>query len=189
MKRLPKNYAWHFVGKTLRDGSPIPPDGEWLTFAGECIMCQSGLHASRNPFDALQYTPGNTLCLVEVADIVEEQSDKLVCRKRKIIARMDATELCQYFARYAALSVVHLWDAPDGVLDFLMTGKNAAEAAWAAAGAARAAGAAETAWAAAWAAARAAGAAIDASAADSTWAALRNEFTQLVYESFEEYLP
>jgi hypothetical protein len=21
--------AWHFVGATLRDGRPIPPDGEW----------------------------------------------------------------------------------------------------------------------------------------------------------------
>ena len=26
-----KMRGWHFVGKTLRDGSPVPKDGVWLT--------------------------------------------------------------------------------------------------------------------------------------------------------------
>lgn len=69
--------AWHWVGATLRDGSAIPADGVWLEFKGACVMCGAGLHASRNPFDALQYAPGTTLCLVEVEGIASEQDDKL----------------------------------------------------------------------------------------------------------------
>lgn len=45
--------AYHFVGATLRDGRAVPPDGEWLVHEGEAVMCESGLHASRDPFDAL----------------------------------------------------------------------------------------------------------------------------------------
>lgn len=51
-------FAWHFVGETLRDGRPVPPDGEWLTHDGVCVLCESGLHASRDPFDALYHAPG-----------------------------------------------------------------------------------------------------------------------------------
>lgn len=31
--------AWHFVGDTLRDGSPIPADGEWLEIDGPVELC------------------------------------------------------------------------------------------------------------------------------------------------------
>src|SRR3990167_1643911 len=174
------NLAWHFVGVILRDGSPIPADGEWLAYSGPCKMCESGLHASRNPFDALQYAPGDTLCLVEIADIVEEEADKLLCRKRKIIVRMDATEMLRYFARMQAVSCLAQWKyEPDQIiLDWLMTGDPAARAA--AYAAARAV---------AYAAARAATrvAARDAAYAEAHDAA-KNEFTQLVHECFESFL-
>ena len=125
--KLPKGYAFHFVGDTLRDGRPIPPDGEWLVHNGPARICETGLHFSYEPFDALQYATGNTLCLVEVADVVETESDKGVCRRRKIIARFDAEPILRYFARMQALSVVHLWETcpPDFVLDWLMTGDEA----------------------------------------------------------------
>ena len=201
--------AWHFVGATLRDGSPIPADGKWLEFKGPLEMCHSGLHASRNPFDALQYAPGATLCLVAVEGIGEEQeqADKLVCSRRKIIARMDATELLRYFARMQALSVSSLWadsdDPKDVVLAWLLTGDDAAwDAALAAARDASWAAARDAAWDAArdaaWDAARDASlaAARDASwdaardaAWDAAWDAAKNEFTQLVYECFEDFLP
>ena len=42
-------FAFHFVGDTLRDGRPIPSDGEWLTHDGPVVMCISGLHASLEP--------------------------------------------------------------------------------------------------------------------------------------------
>ena len=180
--------AYHFVGATLRDGSPIPPDGEWLEFAGECEMCQSGLHWSRDPFDALQYAPGATLCLVDVDAIVEEQADKGLSRRRRIVARFDATELLWQITRWSALRVANLWDAPQIVRDYLTTGDESLRAAaWAAAqdaawGAARNAAqdaARAAAWAAAqdaaWGAARnAAWNAAGAAAQDAAWGAARN---------------
>lgn len=161
--------AWHFVGETLRDGRPIPADGVKLVHPGSIIMCERGLHASLRPADALRYAPGGTLCFVECGGRIEHQSDKLVCSERTIIARMDATPLLRYFARQQALSVVHLWDAPQVVLDYLMGDDAARDSAWAAA------------WAAAWDAARAAARAAARDAA-------RDEFDQLVQYAFEDYL-
>src|SRR5215475_12160297 len=96
--------AWHWVNDTLRDGRPVPKDGVWLEHEGPAAMCESGLHASRDPFDALHYAPGNVLCLVECEDIVAEQKDKLVCRRRRIVARRDMTGYLRWFARSQALS-------------------------------------------------------------------------------------
>lgn len=128
--------AWHFVGDTLRDGSSVPADGVWLKHTGPVVICHAGFHASRDPFDALQYAPGATLCYVEMRGDVQEQNDKLVARKRRIICRMDATDMLWYFARMQALSVIHLYDNPqDVVLDYLMTGDlDIKAAAWASAG-------------------------------------------------------
>lgn len=167
--------AYHFCGATLRDGRPIPADGEWLVHEGQVTICETGLHASSHPFDALQFAPGATLCIVECEDIVTEHVDKLVCRRRKIVKRIDATELLWKASREYAKSVLHLWDAPQVVKDFLDTGD---ESLMAAARAAARAAASADAWAAAMAAARDAGwdagwdAAWDA-ARDSAWAAAR----------------
>ena len=188
--------AWHFVGETLRDGRPIPLDGGWLVYDGHVMLCRSGLHASRHPFDALQYAPGATLCLVECEDIRQEDHDKFVCRRRRIVVRADITEMLRYFARMQALSVIHLWPEcpPDVVLDYLMTGDesirlNAWDAAWdAARDAARdaALGAARTAaWDAAW---DAAVAAVRGAARTAAWDAVEQDFECLVFEQFQEWL-
>ncbi len=182
--------AWHFVGSTLRDGRPIPPDGEWLVHTGPVNICLTGLHASRRPAHALEYAPGPVLCRVECDDIVTEDDDKFVCRRRRIIQRADITETLRYYARMQALSVIHLYDdPPDVVLDYLMTGDEsiraaAGAAAWDAARIRAAAGAA------AWVAARAAaGAAAWAAAGAAAWdaarAAARDNFDALIYEQFD----
>jgi hypothetical protein len=157
--------AYHFVSDTLRDGRPIPADCEWLEHDGEAVICQSGLHASEHPFDALQFAPGNTLCLVELDGIVTRHGDKLVAKRRKIIKRIDAEPLMREFARWSALQVIELWDAPEVVRQYLTTGdEGLRDAAWAAAW--------DAARAAAWAAARAAAwAAARAAARDAAWAA------------------
>jgi len=160
--------AWHFVGKTLRDGRPIPRDGEWLVYTGEATICKSGLHASHRPAHALEYAPGAVLCRVECDDIITEHSDKFVCRRRRIVQRADITQTLYYYARMQALSVIHLYDTPaDAVLDYLATGDESIRAA-----------ARDAAWAAAWASARAAArdaawAAARAAARDAAWAAAR----------------
>jgi hypothetical protein len=162
---------YHFTSDKLRDGRPIPAIGEWLTYDGEVKICVSGLHASADPFDALQYAPGHMLHKVVLKGVVERQDDKVVARSRKILATIDATELLRRFARQQALSVIHLWDAPPIVKEYLETRDErlqaaaagaARDAAWAARAAANAA--AEAAWAAANAAAGAAWAAANAAA-------------------------
>jgi len=161
--------AYHFVGSTLRDGTPVPEDNFKLVHKGPVRICNSGLHASLSAFDALKYVPGNVLCKVRCSGIVESHDDKFVCRERTILQRFDATELMDSFSRECALSVIHLWDAPEIVIKYLKTGdpklKDAARAA--ARDAARAA-AVDPAWAASRAAARAAARDV---ARDAAWAA------------------
>ena len=201
--------AYHFVGSTLRDGRPVPPVGEWLVHDGPVVMCQSGLHASRHPFDALMYAPGRVLCLVDCDEIDAEDVDKLVCRCRRIVARFDATGILRAFARRCALDVIDLWDAPQVVRDYLTTGDeslrdaagNAAYATRAAAYAARAAAyAARAASYAARAASYAAGTAVYAvadavyaagaavfAAGDAARAAQRERFARLVADYLAGY--
>ena len=172
--------AYHFVGSTLRDGRPVPPDGEWLIHEGPVVMCKAGLHAARHPFDALLYAPGDTLCRVECADIVQEDADKLVCRRRRIVARIDATDLCRAFARSCARDVISPWDAPEVVRRWLETGDESLRAA-----AEVASWSAEARAVAAWAAARAAWAAARAARAAAR-AAARLRFAQMVEAAFAE---
>lgn len=115
--------AYHFTGEKLRDGSPLPAKGVWLKHKGAIELCESGLHASTHPFDALKYAPGNMLHLVEVrGDIQYHDPDKVVARERRIIKSIDAEKLLRDFARWNARQVIHLWkDAPKVVLDYLKT--------------------------------------------------------------------
>ena len=119
--------AWHFVDEKLRDGRPVPPDGTWLKHDGELVMCESGLHASKRLIDALKYAPGNTICRVKVGGDIVEDDDKLVASKRKIMWRIDGEQVLRAFARWCALQVVHLWDAPDVVIEYLTTGNEEIE--------------------------------------------------------------
>jgi hypothetical protein len=159
--------AYHFTGKTLHDGRPIPAIGDTLRHEGKLIICEQGLHWSRQPFDALKYAPGPYLHRVRVGGQIVEQDDKGASTERTILATIDATHLMRRFAADQALSVAHLWNMPEVVREYLTTlderkldAAVAAEAAdWAAAWAA--------ARAAAWAAARAAEAAAEA----ADWAA------------------
>ena len=117
--------AFWFFGNKLRDGRPIPADGDWLEHTGPITACISGLHASRCPFDALTYAPGSNLALVELDGQIGEHGnpvDKLVASRRRIIARIDATDLLRQFARQCALAVIDKWDAPAIVREYLETG-------------------------------------------------------------------
>jgi len=175
----PSKIYYHFTGSKLRDCRELPKIGEWLTHDGEVIMCESGLHASETPFDALRYAPGEILHQVELEGIVETQSDKVVARRRKIVATIDATALLRLFARKQALSVIHLWNCPAITKEYLETGDESKR------DAARAA-ARDAARDAAWDAARAAArdAARDAAWA-AAWDAARDQFNAMVEEAFK----
>ena len=127
--------------------------------------------------------------MVETGGETEHEPDKLVCMERTIIARMDAEPLLRYFARQQALSVVHLWGAPQIVLDYLMGDEAARDAAWNAAWDAARDTARDTAMGAAWAAVRAAArdAAWDA-ARDAARAAARADFACLVNDAFGDWI-
>ena len=134
-------FFYHFTGDTLRNRDPIPPIGKWLVFHGKLVACSSGLHASEDPFDALQYAPGPILHRVRLGKkriSHGEPVDKWVSNYRKIVASINAEELLRKFACRVALDVLPLWpDAPAVVKTFLETrDEKLRAAAWTAAGAA-----------------------------------------------------
>ena len=114
--------AYHFVGDTLRDGSPIPENGVTLYHRDKLELCTSGFHASRKAHQALMYAPGVNLCRVYSGGRIIESGNKLVSMERTIISRVDLTETLYEYARWCASSVLHLWEAPLVVRDYLDTG-------------------------------------------------------------------
>ena len=161
--------AWHFTdGNKLRDGSPLPKQGEWLKLPGPPVMCSYGFHASVRLLDAADYAPGTTLHRVRIGGDIISGGDKIVGTERKIIWTLDATiadTVLRAFARWAALQVIDLWAAPDIVIRYLKTGDESIRDA--AATRARSAT-----WAATWGAAAAAASAATR-ARSATWAATR----------------
>lgn len=116
--------AWHFVDEILKDGRPVPADGERLTHDGPVSLCEGGLHASERVLDALKFAPGNVICRVECDAVGERQADKFVCGARTILWRLDGEEVLRAFARRVALDVGGFWDMPDDVRRFLESGND-----------------------------------------------------------------
>ena len=178
MTPTPRRLGWHFVKGPLpgilRDDRKVKV-GEWLKHEGEIIPCEKGLHLSDRPLDALQYAPGPICCRVEWRGATIPHGapmDKRVVQERKVLWAVDADPVMRRFARSCALDVIHLWEPPKIVTDYLTTGDDklmdaARDAAWDAAWDAARAAARAAAWDAAWAAAR------DA-AWDAAWDAARN---------------
>ena len=183
--------AWHFLREDGRlnyiDVEP-PPDGETLVHSGEIELCSSGLHASKNLWDALSYAPGPVLCRVRMGGIIKNGDDKLVASERTILWRLDAPAMNRVLRLWACWCIKNtklgdgrtVWDLlidprsrnavkvaerfanGDATKEELASAARAASAAWGA----RAARAASAAW-----DARAARAAWDAWAASAASAA------------------
>ena len=158
-----KLLVWHFsAAATLAngDGRAIRL-GDTLTVEGQIHPCYHGLHGSASALDALRYAPGPILwrCALGGAIVPHgDPVDKYAASERTAVAGgVDVTPMLRDFARQCALDVVHLWDCPPIVKEYLTTGD---ESLWAAA------------WAAAWDAARAA-------AWDAAWGAQRARFEVL----------
>ena len=172
------------IGETLRIGPPIK-------------LCRQGLHASEHPFDALEYAGGALLYQVRLSGKILRDDDKACATERTALAMIDARALLRTFARQQALSVIHLWKAPEIVLKYLETGddtlradareaaRHARFAAWATARDSAWAAARDVPWDAAWAAAWAArwtnSSPIERSA---KWAAARQTFGDMVVKEF-----
>ena len=124
---------------------------------GKIIPCYYGLHLSKCPIDALQYAQSSIIYKVIGSGIVVPHGnpvDKYACSKRKYVAGgVDISVTLRHFARLCALDVIHLWNPPEVVAEYLNTGNEKIRAA---ARAAAGAAAGDAAWDAAWDAARAA---------------------------------
>ena len=143
-----RKVGWHFVGAALRGGRPVPADGEVLRHDGPLSMCNSGLHLSTRTIDALKYAPGSTVCRVRWGGEYQRGGDKIVCRERTILWRVDGEAVLSEFGR-RVMSGGYKWDAAGE--DCWAAASDAAwDAAWAAAGAAAGAAARAAAGAAAW---------------------------------------
>jgi hypothetical protein len=127
-------HYWHFV-QVDKHGTPRlgyednreVRVGETLTVEGEPVLCERGLHASAKLWDALGYAQGDkrALCRVTLGGTVKHDENKSVGNERTVVAMLDADatdKLLRDFARWCALQVIHLWDAPDVVRQYLDTG-------------------------------------------------------------------
>ena len=164
-------YGWHFApeDRRLRYGDDREVKAG-AVFTVDCspVLCELGLHASRSPLDALKYAPGPIVSRVVLRGEIVHGDDKMVATEREHLWVADATDTLRHFARLCALDVIHLWDAPPIVVEYLRTGADGKQdAAWAAAEAAARDATRDAAWA-------AAGAAAGAAARDATRDATRD---------------
>ena len=155
------------VGRTHKIKYPFTDANGLVWEKPSC--CSSGLHASIAPCDALKYAGSSLVYRVELSGVIDVASDKIAATERMYLWGYDAEPVLRKFARLCALDVIHLWDAPAVVVQYLKTGDEslrvaawdaawdaARDAAWDAAWAAARAAARDAAWDAAWDAARAA---------------------------------
>lgn len=114
--------AWHFVGITLRDGRHVPADGVTLCHDGPLVPCEQGLHGSERIIDALGYATADTICKVRLGGTVIRDLDMITATRRTILWCVDVETELRAFARWCALQVLPLWDAPDVMRLYLETG-------------------------------------------------------------------
>ncbi len=110
------------------DGRPIVV-GETHEVEVTPRCCRQGLHASLDILDALEYAPGPILFGVTLSGVIDRHDDKEAATKRSYKWRLDLDDILKEFARKYALAVVHLWDAPDVVIEYLETGDESLRAA------------------------------------------------------------
>lgn len=95
--------AWYFASadrRTLHGASRLRPGGTEF-FSGELVLGHRGLHASRDPIDALIHGHGPIACRVELAGARVEGDTQLCATQRTVTWLADASELLRSCARDA----------------------------------------------------------------------------------------
>ena len=146
--------GWYFAREDEKlgygDGREVAV-GVTHTVEGPARLCHNGLHASEKILDALQYASSSILYRVELSGDIDHGDDKSCSTERTYLGRIDVEEILRKFSRECALSVVHLWDAPQIVLDYLRSGdEGLRDAAWAASRAAAGDASKAASWTASW---------------------------------------
>jgi hypothetical protein len=86
-------------------------------------LCEAGLHGSESILDALSYAPGPVVWRVELSGEMDADNDKVAATSRTYLAGgIDISDTLREFARWCALQVIDLWDAPAVVREYLETG-------------------------------------------------------------------
>src|SRR5574343_598337 len=128
--------AWWFepADGLLQYGDGRKPEkGITHTVCVKPVPCKAGLHASVRSIDALVYARSSVLWRVQLGGAIVHDNKKCSATERTYIQRIDIEPQLREFARRYALQVIHLWDAPDVVRQYLETGdeslRDAAQAA------------------------------------------------------------
>ena len=124
--------AWWFepaYGRLQFDDGRKPIKGRTHKVKCDPVLCESGLHASVRLIDALQYATSDVVWRVQLGGTIVHGNDKCAATERKYIHRIDIEAELFQFSRWSALQVIHLWDAPAVVREFLETGNDALRAA------------------------------------------------------------
>jgi hypothetical protein len=99
---MKKILAWHFVRADRKLGynaSDLTVEPGYIYSQKPPLeMCRRGMHASRKALDALEYTPGPVICRVACWGSVAEDTDKLVCQHREVLAVADVSIELRRFA-------------------------------------------------------------------------------------------
>ena len=120
--------AWHFAKSdnklNFKDGREIiVGETHSVDTTRQTIKCCSwGLHGSTRIIDALSYAPSPIIYRVDITGDIDKEHDKIAGSNREYLWGFDATDLLRRFSRICALDVIHLWDAPDIVIEYLKTG-------------------------------------------------------------------
>lgn len=111
--------VWHFLreDRKLRDNdNRVVEAGSILTIERTPILYEKCLYGRIKPLDALFYAPGPVVCRMDIRDRAVQGAD---C---KCLWMYNASDVLRKFARLCALSVIHMWDAPEIVVRYLKTG-------------------------------------------------------------------
>jgi hypothetical protein len=119
--REKKILSWWFCRKdgTTQFCADSEPGYIYTTDEPEIIPCQSGLHGSEHPMDALQYASGPVLCRVrQWGEVVYHGNpvDKLASRHREILWRRDISRELRLYACQQVRKVMHLAPGSEAVI-------------------------------------------------------------------------
>jgi hypothetical protein len=111
--------GYHFLREDMRSGQGSTHRKPWVVgqtrkMRGAIIPCRNGYHASPTAFDALQYSPGPVLCLVELSGDVTPHGnpvDKYAGRSRKPLKAVDISRELRLFACECAERVLPSYEA------------------------------------------------------------------------------
>ena len=108
--------AWYFMPADRKlangDGREIRA-GRTLRVIGPVELCKSGLHASVDPLDALQYASTAIVSRVVLSGAIVKGNDKLAATERKTLWVIDAEELLHEFACRCAVRALKIAKVTD----------------------------------------------------------------------------